>query len=639
MARKKIWEARLETGHFKRGVRTIETGSQRIVSAMGRARLAFRHFTRGNVRRGFTHLGQSIYGVKNRIVSMANGFRRFGSVAFSALSRVFNMMRRLALIGGIVGGVVAGVATKAVLSSASFESEVSRAAILAGASPGQREKMRAKARATGIETPFTLGDIATTEKRFAKFGFGADDILKLVDATKLLAVVAETDMATAGDTLVQVLGQFSMGADKAQEVALKLAGAVINTALSGDELFDAMKDAGSAAGVFGADLGEVLAVVGELRKQLGRAEKASVAVRNLFLVLSAVQGKSPKLLESIGLDPVEAKDLFNFMGEAGKGKSLVEAVGSLGGFLAGREELAAKLGIQKRTILAFETIRQKGTATFADLKAKIEDTANTQEKYNLLIDLMDMKLKRMRAALNAVFVALGGKTTTELGLGAQIDEVVKSLGQVEAFISNLSSSEIDELVSQIPAALLDGVSTAVQFFVEAFVGVAPFLGFILGGAIVDGAVSGLKGLASGAGRSTVANILTAGMSGSASTLFGGAPSKDALMRNALQNAQQGVSRALQHAIENASKNPLVRAAQDVQGAQASRGFRKDAADLNESVGSMGKSVLAKLDALIERMGSGEGNHGVVNNYGAGSPAARAQPSRPAGRTSQEAAGK
>lgn len=641
-----VYEAHLKTRTFNQGVRDVERGSQRVVTAMGRAQLAFRHFERGNIARGFTHLGGAAAGA-------ARSMAHLGAAGWSAAKRigdgfqqVFSLMgritRRVALLGaafGAFGGV-------AVAKSAEFESEISRVAILSGAQGGERGDLRRKAVDVGIETPFSLMDIAQAQKQFAQIGFNPSQIQQLVDATKLLAVIGDTDMATAGEALAQVMQQFDIPTEQATETALKLGGALISTALNGQELFDAMKDAGSAAGVFKADLTEVLAIVGDLRKSLGGAEKSSVAVRNLFLVATNIAGKSDKQLQALGFSREEAQS-FSFMRTPGM--SLVDTIKKLASHFANNPELAAKAGFEMRTILAFKKIEQTSRETFDSLRSQIDDTATTHQKYLQIIELMDNKLKRVKASAEAVLVALGTKITSAFGVESAIDLVNEKLGEVFATLEGMTDAEFRGLVSTLPQSLIEAFAAGITFFVNAFLAAMPLVSSALLDVMRSVWEQMMPEWAGGIGSedadqrramSTAGNRLLKSIVQDVDARGGvGSPFVPESERRRAKAAQYELDRRSRYgpltqqflgnlgaiagnAMDSVKATPFVRGVGSVAEAVAARG----------AIGRNAAGVGAAVAPAI-----GQVNNGLQMFFGGASPSARAKPLRKAGTSAQERA--
>lgn len=642
-----VYEAHLKTRTFNQGVRDVERGAQRVITAMGRAQLAFRHFERGNIARGFTHLGGAAAGA-------ARSMAHLGAAGWGAAKRigdgfqsVFSLMGRITRRVGVLAAAMGAFGGVAVAKSAEFESEISRVAILSGAKGGERGDLRKKAVDVGIETPFSLMDIAQSQKQFAQIGFKPSEIQELVDATKLLAVLGDTDMATAGEALAQVMQQFSIPTEKATDTALKLGGALIATALNGDELFDAMKQAGSAAGVFKADLTEVLAVVGHLRSSLD-VNQASTAVRNLFLITSALSAKNDKQLTALGFSREEAQGL-SFM--RGGNKSLVDTIQGLGQHFEQNPEMAMKAGFEQRTILAFKRIGETGREVFEEIKRGINDTATTQGQYAQIIELLDNKLTRVKSSAEAVLVALGTKITSAFGVENAIDLINEKLGEVFTTLEGMTDAEFRGLAETLPQSLIEAFAAGITFFVNAFLAAMP----IISAAMLDVMRSvweqsmpefaGGITAADADQRRAMAMHTPSGLRRIISDVEGkggvGSPFVPESERRGAMAAQHELDRRGRYgpltqdflgnlgaiagnAMDSVKGTPFVRGVEAVSEAVAGRA----------AVGKNAAAVGAAMSPAI-----GQVNNGLQFFFGGASPSARAKPLRKAGTSSQEAAGR
>lgn len=668
MTQKFIYEADLKTRGFERGLRVIESGTQRAIHSAQRMQLAFRHFSRGNIGRGFEQIGLAAAQMGATLRRVGEAGVTAGRQILSAFSGVLSIMRRVSLMGGVISGLLVAGGGKTILNAAEFESEVQRAAIQSSASSAQERALFRNARDVGIETPFTLMDIASTQKEFAQRGFGADDIVSLTNATKLLAVMGDTDMKTAGEVLAQVMNQFGIPMEQAESTALKLAAATVATALSGQEMFDALKDAGSAAGTFNLSLTETLAIVGELRKSLGGAEKSSVALRNLLLVASAIQAKNPKQLTALGLTEEEATS-FNFMRGGAEPKSIVDVMKSIAAEFADKPEEAMKAGFEKRTILAFKKIADTSKETFTALQARIDDTATTQAQYNQIIELSDNKIKRIGATADAVFIAVGMKLREAFAVDDQVDGLNAKLADLESTITNMDAADVRGIVDTLGTGVVHAFSVGVQFLLESFIAIAPTLAKVMYEA-AKGVASGLldsddfqafKAAAAGmpaaeaaAERSRLASLLgVSDLSAGSIAGFRGLHGMTGL--GAIQATHgTGIRRRVEAFMaldeERTQFDPWIAMSQArLKAAADSAGVRLQSNPTVRAIeDAMGNSDRNAYNASVEAarrglapQGAGDvmdmTNHGIMNFYGVGSGSSRAKPSRPVGSTPQERA--
>lgn len=674
MTKRIVYEASLKTRAFDQGAQHVERGLARMKSGTDRFLLSWRHFQRGNYAQSLNHLGQAARVTGGHLWTMGQKGWDATQKLYRGFQSVMGVMRRVATTVGLLSGIGLGLGALTVNKAAEFESEISRVAILSGASPEQREALRAQAMKTGIRSPFGLMDTAKAEKQFAQIGFKPDEINQLVEATSLLATLGDMDMASAGEALAQVMQQFDIPTSKATETALKLAGALNATALNGNELFDAMKDAGSAAGVFKADLSEVLAIVGDLRKSLGGAEKSSIAVRNLFLVATNLAGKSDKQLDALGFSREEAQQ-FSFMRKPGM--SLVEVIKGLAKRFGDNPEMAMKAGFEMRSILAFKKIEQTSTETFEAIKAQINDTDATMKKAEQTFELLDNKLGRVRSSADAVFIALGNRITSAFGVEGLIDGLTGKLHELQTSIEGMTDQDFMQIVDSLGAGLIHAFSVAVQFLLESFIAIAPALAKGLFDA-AKGVAKGLLdsdeysayraeygGMSASDRESAAAGFIQelagkggrgdgSGVPGSfteegLSDFFVTSPSgvgaalrgslgrtrgrrAEALletletgksMSGVMQWAMGGLRNAIQNAQNNLASNPTIMATREA----LSRGAAAAAAKAAGGVAPMATAP----DVYDLR------NQGIQNIYGASSASQRAKPMRPAGRSGQEAA--
>lgn len=613
--------------------------------------------------RGLVGMGAFSGGLRGAAADMVRFGNAVGFVATTAVRNLtgalqgsLSILTRYAAVGTAVVGILGGIAAKlTVIDSAKFESEVGRAAILSQATPEQRASMLSHARDIGVETPFGPMAIAESMKVEAQRGRSPQEIIALTEATKRFAVIANIDMAQAAETLSQVMFQFDRPMQEATKTALQLANATTATALSGQEMFDALKFAGGAAGVFKVNLTEVLAVLGTLRR-VTDPSTASTALRNIMLVGSALSEKSPKKLEALGLDEESARK-FSFM--SGEAKSLVEVVKELHALFAKEPELAMKAGFGTRTLVAFEQIAQyagRADGFFDALKARIDDTDLAQRQYNETIVLADNLYKRLENTAGAVLQSIGSKLREALSLDSGADKASSALADLARSIAEAPKQGVQEMLDTLGAGMIKAFGTAIAFLVRAMLPVAVAFGDLVfrglqaaGRSLLDSdelksyitqytrmspeaRAAEQKRLEKSLGfpLSDPDGMNRATMLGLPNAMRGRAMLRviesGQFMDSALEFSLRGLRDAGQTAIDELGNNPTV-----VAGRRAlEEGKAKADYDRLREL-SHGRRHSAPFVGVMQS--------GVVNNYGASSPASRASPARPSGTTRTEAAGK
>jgi TP901 family phage tail tape measure protein len=657
-----VYEADLRTRGFDRGAENIEQRSERMVASANKVQTAFRHFEQGSTASGMTRIGRAAGEVGTRFADMGAAAGAAGRKIVGALEGGLSILRSYIGYGSLVTGILGGVAAKlTILDSAKFESEIGRAAILSQANPEQRAQMMQHARDIGVETPFGPLAVAESMKVEAQRGRSPDQIIALTEATKRFAVIANMDMSHAAEVISQVMFQFGIPMEKATATALKLANAVTATALSGNEMFDALKFAGGAAGVFHVNLTELLAVLGTLRR-VADPSLASTSIRNIMLVATALQSKKPKLLREIGLDPEDAAE-FSFM--EGKVRSLVDVITGLHKVFEKKPELAMKAGFGNRTLIAFEQIAQmagRSDGFFTTLENRINDTALAERQFNETIELADNLFRRLETTSGAVLVAIGSKIRETFGVDAGVKALDDQIAGVAKTIAAMPKESVHEIVDSLGAGLLQAFSTAITFMAESLMHVATHFGAaLIQGAVAALGIAGASGeyksylqqyskmnpAQQGAERTRLAGILGLPSGFNEDDVeglqnIGNAPFMDdakvANIRRAsalahltnpsvagadeIRAAIANLREAAGNAMSSLATNPTVRAVGNALGA-ARDGMAFDA--MRGAIGAGAKAALGFVNA------------GVINNYGGSSPAARAHPTRASGSIPQERA--
>lgn len=651
MTTKIVYHAELDHRNFKAGVDSVERDTARLISGADRARLAFRHFERGNIGDGFRNIGMAAEHAGARLRSLGSTAFETGRRISGALEGGISILQKYVLLGGIVSGVLGGMAAKlTILDSAKLESTIGRAAIGSGATPAQRKAMLQHAMDIGVETPFGPQAVADSMMVEAQRGRNPDEILALTEATKKFAVVANIDMAHAAETLSQVMFQFDIPMKDATKTALQLANAAVATSMGGEEMFNALKFAGGAAGLYKVELTELLAVLGTLR-QVTDTSVASTSVRNIILAASALKEKSPKKLEALGMDE-EVANRFTFM--SGEAKGLVDVITQLNKFFEKEPELKMKAGFGTRTLVTMDQIAKKAGDSgkfFGELVAKIEDTARAEEQFAEILNLADNRFRRLETTAGAVLTAIGSKIRETFGIDDQADALGDRLAEISKTIAAIPKENVSEIVDTLGAGMIQAFGTAIAFLVRAMGPVALAFGDVLFQGIKAAASSLLDSDEYKSYKAQYAQMSPEQRAAESERLIGAKTITEDDVRESmirrpgnakrieamfevqqggagvdktLRTAMKGVQWAISESMNDLRSNPTVLATKKAM--EAGAAARKDQAWSDALAGAQGGKA-----------GEGFVNAGVMNVYGAFSGSARARPARPSGSTPAERA--
>jgi TP901 family phage tail tape measure protein len=185
---------------------------------------------------------------------------------------------------------------------AKFETAIVSAGSKSDASAAQLERMKKVALDVGAQTKFSATQAAEGMDRLAAAGMNAEDSMKTLPAVTLAAQAANEDLGQTADTTAKIMNAFNIPAERAGHVADVLTNSLNTTALSLQDVQDAMGQVGEVGPRFHQSLEDTLAVVGRLVDMGVPAASAGVAIRQGLAALAAPQSaKAANLIEDLGL--------------------------------------------------------------------------------------------------------------------------------------------------------------------------------------------------------------------------------------------------------------------------------------------------------------------------------------------------
>lgn len=484
-----IFEAELRTARFKRGQRDVETGMTRMARSAKFARGAMRDFERGLHARGLRRTALAAGEAGRAFLVMGRRGKEAITGIVGGLSNMLGMLRRVAMSATLVGGIVAGIGIGSIVKAAEFGHQIEGVAALSDATPEEQKSLRRTIVGIGKETPFSLMDVGKGSEFFARRGFKPEEIERLTGAATKLAIVGRSDFTTAAEALAQIIQQFGIPTERADEIAGKLGQTLKNTALGAEDLFDAMKRLGTMAGAGNLELTEMLSLVGKIAGAMPPSE-AGTGLSRIIGFSSALQTKSPKRLEAMGLTPEIAKQVAVF---GGKAKSVIDIIEQLTQAFGkadhhfiqafGQKNVAAVFSVKKE----LEELGRKG---FDELGRKINDHAAFLETYNRFLNTTHARILKVKAGFSALIVTFGDKLIESFGVDSGLDGMVAWLDRIEEVISKMSPEEMQAIGESIGPGLIDAFEKALAFFIKSI----PPIALVLGKALFDsisGAVSSI----------------------------------------------------------------------------------------------------------------------------------------------------
>lgn len=240
-------------------------------------------------------------GIEFRIstAGAASAQRQFAGIAGAIVG---SAGRARNAVGGIFAGVLlARGLREAVDVIAQFEQQMR---ILQGVTRSGEAVLAVfedRARTLGATTRFTSTQVAEGMVLLARAGFTAGEVIEAVGSTLLLAQSSQISLARATDITSNAIRQFGLAASESVRVTDALTIAANRTNTNVDQMGEALKFAGTQAGVMGLSIEDTAALIGILGDVGIRASLAGTNLRSSLLRLSAPSDVGRIALERLGI--------------------------------------------------------------------------------------------------------------------------------------------------------------------------------------------------------------------------------------------------------------------------------------------------------------------------------------------------
>jgi len=244
---------------------------------------------------------------------------------------------------------------------------------------------------------------------FAGAGYDTADAMKALEAAMQLAIVTGTDMADAGNLIVQMLATFGENADQASRYVDALVAADLASISTAQELGNALGYAGASAAALGMNVYDTLTAIVGITNAIGDANKAG---RYLDALLRELMG----VTDEWGIEIYDAngnmRDFGDIIGDVAKkmkGLSTEEKMAYL-----------QTMGLDSQAARALLTLTRLGENTetagdqagdaasaFKDLKSQIEETGKASETTKTKLNTLSGELDRLRVKVENTQIEIG----------------------------------------------------------------------------------------------------------------------------------------------------------------------------------------------------------------------------------------
>ena len=231
----------------------------------------------------------------SRIGVAAARMEQYGQKATAA----GNSLRGLSIATGLLGGM-------AVRTTAEFDSSMSKVQAVSGATGGEFDLLRDKAREMGSKTKFSASEAAEAMNYMAMAGWKTKDMLSGIDGIMNLAAASGEDLATTSDIVTDGLTALGYSAKDAGRMADVMAAASSNANTNVSMMGETFKYAAAVAGSMGYSMEDVALATGLMANAGIKGSQAGTALRSTISRMAAPTKQVSAAMKSIGVEMTNA---------------------------------------------------------------------------------------------------------------------------------------------------------------------------------------------------------------------------------------------------------------------------------------------------------------------------------------------
>lgn len=293
----------------------------------------------------------------------------------SAQSKLRSFGQNLRNVGaGLTLGLsapLAAVGTSAIKMAADVERSMNIVQSMTNADTATMSKMEKQAWDLGAATKFNAQEVAQAQVEMSKAGMDLLDIYDAMPGVVNLAAAADMDLARAGEVVVGSLNMWEMQATDATKVADIYAAGAAASAVSMDELNQAVKMSGAVLADYGIDLDDTVTQLALLANNGLKGSDAGTSLKTMWLRLRAPTATAAAELERYNIA------VYDHLGNAYKD---IDILAQLERAMQGMTDVQRAAFMQ--TVFGTDAMRAaslligEGVASYEAMNAKINESGS-----------------------------------------------------------------------------------------------------------------------------------------------------------------------------------------------------------------------------------------------------------------------
>lgn len=352
--------------------------------------------------------------VNNTTNNAGSSFRRGVGGAIAALPAI------AATAAAAIGASLIAAAGASINAFADFESTMSGANAVLGATSGEMEKLSALALKMGADTSFSAGEAAKAIEELGSSGLNATEVLNggLKGALDLAAATGLKDVAEAARISAGAMNAFGLEASEIPKIADLVASAANASALNVHDFGEAVKNGGAAAKQAGVGIADFTGIVSLMADQMIPGAEAGTAFKAFLDGLTPSGEPAARAMEEIGFSA------FDLQGNLKPMPQILRELETGFGKLTQEQAM-----MHKQTIFGSEgsrvlnTVLSVGTKEVEARTLAVQKMGSADEAARKRLDNLKGDLEKLKGSVESAMIAIGEKLSNNAGLREAVQGV------------------------------------------------------------------------------------------------------------------------------------------------------------------------------------------------------------------------
>lgn len=322
----------------------------------------------------------------------------------SGLSNVGGVMTSAGkTLTAAVTAPIVGMGTAAVKTTADFDSAMSKVSAISGATGGDLDALREKAKEMGIKTKFSATESAEAFTYMAMAGWDTESMLQGIDGIMALSAADGLDLATTSDIVTDALTAFGLSASDSSHFADVLAKTSSSANTNVSMLGESFKYAAPVAGALGYSVEDTSIALGLMANAGIKGGQAGTTLRRALTNMISPSDKAAAAMEKYGIEITNADGTMKPLGEVmdllrDKMGNLSEAEqAEAASTIFGTQAMSGMLAIINASDDDYKTL----TDSIYDADGAAQQMADT------MLDNLNGQLTLLKSALEGLAISFG----------------------------------------------------------------------------------------------------------------------------------------------------------------------------------------------------------------------------------------